>query len=187
MAGQQRQEASFFFCFGWGLFWILLIIRNITKTGVAKRKLEIFSILLAVTVADGCCDTDRLFFFFFWERCSEIVLLCQCHLCDLYRNILISCLSVSITPSMFSRSSPAFPPSGGLRRAETFFSARILAENEEQMWLKTNKKGGWEYVVQMSLSCIFSGWSFRSPSPHVQRSDHNINKGSWNIKGVTCI
>lgn len=28
-----------------------------------------------------------------------------------------------------------------LRRAETFRSARIPAENEEQMWIKTNKMG----------------------------------------------
>ncbi len=46
------------------------------------------------------------------------------------------------------------PPSG-LRRAETFHSACVLAENEEQMWMKTNKTEA-ESMWFRSVSAVFS-------------------------------
>lgn len=59
-------------------------------------------------------------------------------------------------------------------------SRNLFAQHGSQ--LKMRNKCDAEHV-QLSLSCIFSGWSFSSLSAHIQVSDHSINRCSWNIKG----
>lgn len=77
-----------------------------------------------------------------------------CHLYTKYPyQFVIAAVSLDLTQHCLSLIFTCHP--NGLRRAETFRSACIPAENEEQMWTKTNETEA-ESMWFRSLSAVFS-------------------------------